>query len=74
MSDYTPKAMASRPPDFSDTLLDVIETFLDGVPALEEANVRATLFTEHTGGGLNPRKMCVFIDGVQYNVTVKREA
>ena len=58
--------------DYNDTILDTIETFLDGAPALEEDNVEDLQFTEHTGGGLNPRKLTIFIDGVQYNVTAKR--
>lgn len=58
--------------DYSGTILDTIETFLDGAPALEEDNIEGLRFTEHTGGGLNPRKLTIFIDGVQYNVTAKR--
>lgn len=59
--------------DYSDTILDTIETFLDGAPALEEDSVEDLRFTEHlTGEAPTVRMMNVLIDGQTYLVVAKR--
>lgn len=58
---------------YSDTLLDVIETFLDGAPALEEAGVETLSFGGRvTGENETVRMMNVGIEGDTYLVVVKR--
>lgn len=58
---------------FSDTILDTIETFLDGAPDLEEADVQTLNFSEHLGGeNETVRMMTVTIDGEAYLVVVKK--
>lgn len=57
----------------SDTLLDVIETFLEGAPALEEAGVETLSFGGRvTGENETVRMMNVGIEGDTYLVVVKR--
>lgn len=58
---------------YSDTLLDVLETFLDGAPALEEAGVETLSFGGRvTGENETVRMMNVGIEGDTYLVVVKR--
>ncbi len=58
---------------FSDAILDVVETFLDGAPTLEEAGVETLAFGGRvTGENETVRMMNVGIDGDMYLVVVKR--
>lgn len=57
----------------SDIILDMVETFLDGAPALEEAGVETLAFGGRvTGEDETVRMMNVGIDGDLYLVVVKR--
>lgn len=60
-------------PCYSDTILDTIETFLEGAPFLEENSVEKLDFLSRAEGeNTTVRMLTVNIDGDMYLVVAKR--
>lgn len=59
--------------NYSETILDTVEAFLEGAPALEEDDVQTVVCGPRFDYDMTPgaRRMEVRIDGVLYAVTVE---